>query len=146
MAKKQKKQNNKATFSAQPYPLYAWGMWVTGVFNDDFTEIVDYDFNVDRLTIVGWMHEGSDVIPMVSSIACGIIPLYAFTGSPELTYTEYSDRWSDQMLDEFVLVEIAMAEPAPEVFEATKDYYGIVMRSGKPEFLPTVVYEGRNVG
>ncbi len=133
-----KNKNKKKIFTAQPYPLYAWGMWVESVFDDDFTKIIDYDFNVDRLTIVGWMQEGDDVTPMVSSLICGIIPLYAFTGNPELTRVDYTGPWAD-VHEEFVLVEISMAEPAPEVFEATKDYYGITQRASRVNKKLTVV-------
>jgi hypothetical protein len=134
-----KAKNNDKTFTAQPYPLYAWGMWVEAVFDDDFAKIVDYDFNVDRLTVVGWMQSGGQVVPMVSSIGYGVVPLYAFSGRPDFCpYRVNEDLVPGRLDDEFVLVEISLAEPESEVYEAAKDSYRTIQRYRR---LATVVEE-----
>lgn len=137
-----KKYENNRTFAAQPYPLYAWGMWVESVFDDDFSKVIGYEFNVDRLTIVGWMHSGGEVVPMVSSIGYGIVPLYAFSGRPDYCpYIANEELLPGRLDEEFVLVEISLAEPASEVYEAAKDSYRVVRKYRNK---PTVVEEVGN--
>lgn len=142
MSKNKKKH---PVFTSQPYPLYAWGMWTNIVLDEEWRpgqeEPVarwDYQYNIDRLTIVGWMQEENRVIPMVSSIDCGIVPLYVFTGNPDRLHEDYIDEWYDQMLDEFILVGIEMVEPAHEVFEAVKLQYEIMHHSRHSALLETI--------
>jgi hypothetical protein len=137
MTSMSKKKEFNETFTSQPYPLYAWGMWVEPVFDDSFSKIVSYEFNVDRLTIVGWMHEEDVVVPMVSSTTYGVIPLYAFTGAPLGVDIDFPSRYPI-VAEEFNLVDITMAEPAREVFEAAKEYYHLVQRAQR---MSTVVEE-----
>jgi hypothetical protein len=140
-----KKYENTQMFTAQPYPLYAWGMWVEAVFDEDFSEIEDYEFNIDRLTVVGWMQNGGQVVPMVSSIGHGVVPLYAFADKPIFCpYRADEQLVPGRLDDEFVLVEISLAEPDSEVYEAAQDSYRTVQkyrRLAADRKLATVVEE-----
>jgi hypothetical protein len=74
---------------------------------------------------------------MVSSTTYGVIPLYAFTGAPLGVDTDFPSRYPI-VAEEFNLVDITMAEPAREVFEAAKEYYRLVQRAQR---MSTVVEE-----
>ena len=136
-----KPKEQKTTFTAQPYPLYAWGMWTDPVVDDKYN-VVDYDFNIDRLTIVGWMHQDEDVIPMVSTLLHGVAPLYAFTGNPEASDYVYKGKYSN-ISDEFILVDISITEPHSDVYKAAKRLHMLPLRVS--ELLATVVEEEASV-
>lgn len=118
MSKSKKKH---PVFSSQPYPLYAWGMWVKPVFDDDFANIVEYEFNIDRLTIVGWNQRGDFIEPMVSIIGYGVISLYDCAGYPDFNTPRPPQEFKNYTHEDFVLAEIAMAEPDSDVYAVAKN-------------------------
>jgi hypothetical protein len=124
---KTKITNKNKTFTPQPYPLYAWGSWAEPVFNDEFTQLVGFEYHKDRLTVVGWLDvPGQQVEPMVMSTGYGVLELREFSGPwpainpKEDIYTYREDSHGQRVVieDDFVLVDIAMAEPDDSVFVA----------------------------
>ena len=121
MSKSKKKH---PVFTSQPYPLYAWGMWVEPVFDDDYENILEYEFNIDRLTIVGWMQRGDVIEPMVSTVGYGVVSLYDCAG-----YPDFAGPWTrelpfrDYISEDFLLADISMSEPDSDVYAATKNAF-----------------------
>jgi hypothetical protein len=137
-----KKKNNKATFTSQPYPLYAWGMWVEPVFDDNYENILEYEFNIDRLTIVGWMQRGDVIEPMVSTVGSGVVSLYDCAG-----YPDFAGPWTttlpfrDYISEDFLLTDISMSEPNSDVYAATKNAF-LMLQNHRRKL--TVVEEGHH--
>ena len=128
-----KSKKFKTEFTAQPYPLYAWGMWAEPV-HDDETDLIGFTYFKDRLTIAGWMQMSDRrVEPMVVSHQYGVIHLYELMGPwqchfneetpSEYTYLRDSENTRIVCEPDFVLVEVTMAEPHSSVFDATKEVH-----------------------
>ena len=139
MSKSKKKH---PVFTSQPYPLYAWGMWVEPVFDDDFQNIVEYEFNIDRLTIVGWQQHGDLIEPMISTIGYGVISLYDCAGYPDFMSPTPAKEFRNYTHEDFILVEIAMSEPDSDVYAVAKNSWIMVQwNRAKYRNNPTVVDE-----
>jgi hypothetical protein len=136
-----KKKKKSPVFTSQPYPLYAWGMWVEPVFDDNYENILEYEFNIDRLTIVGWMQRGDVVQPMVSTVGYGVVSLYDCAGYPDFagTWTITDEPFRDFISEDFLLADISMSEPDSDVYAATKNAY-VMLQNHRRKL--TVVEEG----
>jgi hypothetical protein len=79
---------------------------------------------------------------MVSTIGYGVISLYDCAGYPDFNTPRPPQEFRNYTHEDFVLVEIAMAEPDSDVYAVAKNSWIMVQRNrAKYRNNPTVVDE-----